>query len=230
MGEGSKPSRGRAAGSADRAEKPRKTTVARDGARPRGGANPLAAAQFAIAAHHLRQLPLDSGAEVAFAGRSNAGKSSAINALTGNTKLARTSKTPGRTQQLVVFALDPVRRLIDLPGYGYAKVPEDLRAHWREVLDRYFRERESLRGLVLAMDSRHPLTPFDRTMLAFCAARLLPCHVLLTKSDKLSRSQGAATLRTVHAALPEGSSAQLFSAHERVGIDEARAVVQRWLE
>lgn len=199
-------------------------------ARSRAVGNPLGAAQFATAAHQLRQLPPDSGAEVAFAGRSNAGKSSAINALTGNAKLARTSKTPGRTQQLVVFALDPARRLIDLPGYGYAQVPEDLRAHWRHVLDAYFRERMSLRGLVLAMDSRHPLTPFDETMLSFCAARALPCHVLLTKADKLSRSQGAATLRQVRAALPEGSSAQLFSAHAKTGLDEARAVVLRWLE
>ena len=209
---------------------PTKADVTARAARSRAVTNPLGLAQFSTAAHQLRQMPEDSGAEVAFAGRSNAGKSSAINALTGNAKLARTSKTPGRTQQLVVFALDAGRRLIDLPGYGYAQVPEDLRAHWRVVLDAYFRERISLRGLVLAMDSRHPLTEFDRTMIAFCAARVLPCHVLLTKADKLSRSQGLATQRLVRAALPEGSSAQLFSAHARTGLDEARGVVLRWLD
>lgn len=209
---------------------PTKADVTARAARSRAVGNPLGLAQFSTAAHQLRQLPEDSGAEVAFAGRSNAGKSSAINALTGNAKLARTSKTPGRTQQLVVFALDAARRLIDLPGYGYAQVPEDLRAHWRVVLDAYFRERISLRGLVLAMDSRHPLTEFDRTMIAFCDARLLPCHVLLTKADKLSRSQGIATQRLVRAALPEGSSAQLFSAHAKTGLEEARGVVLRWLD
>lgn len=209
---------------------PIKADVTARAARSRAVGNPLGLAQFSTAAHQLRQMPEDSGAEVAFAGRSNAGKSSAINALTGNAKLARTSKTPGRTQQLVVFALDAARRLIDLPGYGYAQVPEDLRAHWRVVLDAYFRERISLRGLVLAMDSRHPLTEFDRTMIAFCDARLLPCHVLLTKADKLSRSQGLATQRLVRAALPEGSSAQLFSAHAKTGLDEARGVVLRWLD
>src|SRR5688572_3829614 len=216
--------------SPDRPEMGPRAVAEAQAARSRAVGNPLGAAQFATAAHQLRQLPDDAGAEVAFAGRSNAGKSSAINALTGNAKLARTSKTPGRTQQLVVFTLDPERRLIDLPGYGYAQVPEDLRAHWRTVLDAYFRERASLRGLVLAMDSRHPLTAFDRMMISFCAARVLPCHVLLTKADKLSRSQGATTLRQVRAALPEGSSAQLFSAHAKTGIDEARAVVLRWLD
>ena len=247
MSEGKRSKAGARAGTAPRPRKPgrtasgaperagaavpsRKLEASARAAASRGRTNPLGLAQFTTAAHELRQLPADCGAEVAFAGRSNAGKSSAINALTGNAKLARTSKTPGRTQQLVIFALDADRRLVDLPGYGYAQVPEDLRAHWRRVLDQYFRERQALRGLVLAMDSRHPLTAFDTMMLEFCASRVLPCHVLLTKADKLSRSQGATTLRLVRAALPEGSSAQLFSAHAKTGLDEARAVVLRWLD
>jgi GTP-binding protein len=186
----------------------------------------LARAQFVTAAHRLDQLPADRGVEVAFAGRSNAGKSSAINALTRQSALARISKTPGRTQQLVVFEIDPERRLIDLPGYGYAKVPEKLRTHWRGTLDAYFRERESLEGLLLAMDSRHPLKEFDRVMIEFCRARALPCHVLLTKSDKLSRSEAARTLRAVRDEMlrehPE-SSVQLFSVPQKLGVDEARA-------
>jgi GTP-binding protein len=189
-------------------------------------------AEFVLAAHRLEQLPPDTGAEVAFAGRSNAGKSSAINAITGKAQLARISKTPGRTQQLVVFAFDPQRRLIDLPGYGYAEVSKTLREHWRAMLDRYFRDRRSLAGLLLAMDVRHPLTPFDRAMLAFCAARALPCHVLLTKADKLARGRALDTLRSVSKAVAElapGSSAQLLSVPEKQGIDVARSTIARWL-
>lgn len=189
-------------------------------------ASALAKAHFIEAAHRLDQLPRDAGLEVAFAGRSNAGKSSAINALTGNGALARISKTPGRTQQLVVFEIDEKRRLIDLPGYGYAKVPGQLRDHWRETLDTYFRTRESLVALLLAMDSRHPLKEFDRLMLEFCAARGLPVHVLLTKADKLARGEQARTLRAVTAELaadhPE-SSVQLFSSPAKTGVDQARA-------
>src|SRR5690348_18444642 len=129
--------------------------------------NPFRAARFATSAPDPRRLPPDTGAEIAFAGRSNAGKSSALNAICDQTGLARTSKTPGRTQLLNVFALDADRRLIDLPGYGYAKVPEKMREHWRHMIDEYLRERESLRGIVLIVDSRHPLKEFDRQMLAF---------------------------------------------------------------
>lgn len=189
-------------------------------------------AQFVLAAHDLHQLPHDSGFEVAVAGRSNAGKSSAINAITQQGALARISKTPGRTQQLVVFAIDSERRLVDLPGYGYAKVPEALRTHWRATLDRYFRTREALRGLLLAMDSRHPLTPFDSTMLEFCLARELPCHVLLTKADKLTRQESVRTLRSVEKAFAEAGgdfTVQLFSAPKRDGVDQARAVLAGWL-
>jgi GTP-binding protein len=193
---------------------------------------PWSATRFVLAAHRLAQLPADAGREVAVAGRSNAGKSSAINAITGVAALARVSKTPGRTQQLVVFELEPARRLIDLPGYGYAQVPEQLRLHWRATLDRYFRERQSLHGLLLAMDIRHPLTPFDRQMLAFCAARGLPCHVLLTKADKLGRGAAATTARQVArelAAIDSAHSVQRFSAVTRDGVGPARAVLSRWL-
>jgi GTP-binding protein len=161
--------------------------------------NPLQGAVFVLAAHRLDQLPPDSGAEIAFAGRSNAGKSSALNALVGHGSLARTSKTPGRTQQMVVFALPDGRRLVDLPGYGYAKVPPALRAHWKQEIDAYLRKRQSLRGLVLIADIRHALTPFDRQMLTFCADIQLPCVLLLSKADKLSRSQMLQRRREVEA-------------------------------
>lgn len=199
---------------------------------PSNARNPLAGAEFLTAAHALHQLPPDNGAEVAFAGRSNAGKSTALNALTGRSHLARISKTPGRTQQLVVFAIDAERRLVDLPGYGYAKVAHTLREHWRKTLADFFLQRGVLSGLLLAMDVRHPLTEFDRQMLGLCEARGLPCHIILTKSDKLSRSQGLTTLRQVRTTLErEGldASVQLFSALKRIGIDEARAVVCNWL-
>ena len=194
--------------------------------------NLLGQAQFVIGVAELSQLPADRGCEVAFAGRSNAGKSTALNALTGRSHLARISKTPGRTQQLVVFSIDGERRLVDLPGYGYAKVAHTLREHWRKTLADYFLQREVLTGLLLAMDVRHPLTEFDRQMLGLCATRLLPCHIILTKSDKLSRMQGLTTLRSVRATLEKDgldASVQLFSALKRDGIDEARAAVCAWL-
>ena len=194
--------------------------------------NPLQRAQFALAAHRISQLPADTGAEVAFAGRSNAGKSSALNALTGQKSLARTSKTPGRTQQMVVFALpadaggEPLR-LVDLPGYGYAKVPEELRAHWRHEIDAYLQQRASLRGVVLIADIRHPLKAFDRQMLDFCFTSGLPCHLLLTKADKLSRNQAAQALAAVRKSFPDGLHAtlQAFSTPAGTGVDAARARV-----
>jgi GTP-binding protein len=190
-------------------------------------------ARFRLAAHELRQLPADSGAEVAFAGRSNAGKSSALNRICDQVGLARTSKTPGRTQQLVVFELDDGRRLIDLPGYGYAKVPNALRDHWRELIDAYLRERQSLRGVVLIMDSRHPLKDFDRLMLQYCRDIGLACHVLMTKIDKLSRGEAASTLlatRKEMATLCPGATVQTFSSLDRIGIDEARKAIAAWLQ
>jgi GTP-binding protein len=195
--------------------------------------NPFRAAQFALSAPEAHQLPPDSGAEVAFAGRSNAGKSTALNAICDQSGLARTSKTPGRTQQFVVFALDETRRLVDLPGYGYAKVPEAMRAHWRRAIDAYLRERKSLRGIVLVMDSRHPLKEFDWQMLDYCRDIGRRCHLLMTKSDKLSRSQAAAALAGVSRAIAAQNwpaQVQLFSALQRTGIDEARAAIAALLE
>jgi GTP-binding protein len=169
---------------------------------------------------------------VAFAGRSNAGKSSALNRICDQVGLARTSKTPGRTQQLVVFELDAERRLIDLPGYGYAKVPTNLRDHWRELIDAYLTGRQSLRGVVLIMDSRHPLKDFDRLMLQYCRDINLACHVLMTKVDKLSRGEAASTLlstRREMATLCPGATVQQFSSLNKIGIDEARKVIGGWL-
>ena len=197
-------------------------------------ANPFRKAQFLVSANRLEQLPADDGAEVAFAGRSNAGKSSALNAICDQQGLARTSKTPGRTQLLNVFPVgDPAARLVDLPGYGYAKVPEAMRLHWRGVIDTYLRNRASLKGLVLVMDARHPLKEFDRHMLEFGAASGRACHCLLTKADKLSRSEGLRTLTAVRKELatfaPE-ATAQLFSSLAKTGLDEARSLVAGWLD
>jgi len=195
-------------------------------------ANPFRQARFLASAHRLDQLPADAGREIAFAGRSNAGKSSAINAICDQHGLARTSRTPGRTQQLNVFPLDAQRRLVDLPGYGYAKVPEALRLHWRGVIDTYLRTRGSLVGLVLVMDSRHPLKAFDLDFLGFAEASGRPCHCLLTKADKLTRNEAARTLVAVRRTLARdfpGASAQLFSAMAKAGLDEARKHLAGWL-
>ena len=191
--------------------------------------NPFRDARYLTSAHRLDQLPPDVGAEIAFAGRSNAGKSSALNTICDQQGLARTSKTPGRTQQLVVFPLDDAHRLIDLPGYGYAKVPDKLREHWRGVIDAYLRTRASLRGIVLVMDARHPLREFDRLMLGFAQATGRRSLCLLTKSDKLSRSEGLRTLAAVSKELAPGATAQLFSSLSKSGVDEARAVLSGWL-
>jgi len=193
-------------------------------------ANPLARVQFRFAAHTLKQLPADTVREVAIAGRSNAGKSSALNAMCHQKALARTSKTPGRTQQLVYFETEPERYLVDLPGYGYAKVPEELRAHWQAFINRYFEVRQSLVGLVVVMDIRHPLREYDLQMLEFAQRRELPAHCLLTKADKLTRGPQAKTLLEVKKALAGTASAQLFSAETKLGVDEARAVVAGWLQ
>ena len=197
--------------------------------------NPLEKARYLGSAHTPAQLPPDGGHEVAFAGRSNAGKSSALNALTRQNALARVSKTPGRTQQLVYFEVAPQRFLVDLPGYGYAKVPMEMKAHWQGFLDRYFRQREALRGLVVVMDIRHPLKDYDRQMLEYAVARGLPAHALLTKADKLGRGQQAQALAAVRrelaSAFGEGNvGVQAFSSENKQGVDEARAVVTGWLE
>lgn len=186
-------------------------------------------ASFLTSAWQPAQFPPDEGVEVAFAGRSNAGKSSALNAITGRRDLARTSKTPGRTQLINFFDLDAGRRLTDLPGYGYAKVPEQMRQHWRELMTRYVEVRASLAGLIIVMDARRPLTDFDVQMLDWAQANTLAAHVLLTKADKLSRSEGAQTLKNVRSRLGGTATAQLFSAISRAGVDEARHEVLRLL-
>ncbi|KAF1687383.1 YihA family ribosome biogenesis GTP-binding protein [Pseudoxanthomonas broegbernensis] len=195
--------------------------------------SPLEKARYLGAAHTPAQLPPDGGHEVAFAGRSNAGKSSALNALTRQNALARVSKTPGRTQQLVFFEVEPQRCLVDLPGYGYAKVPQDLQAHWQAFIDRYFRTRQALKGLVVVMDIRHPLKDYDRQMLDYAASRSLPAHALLTKADKLGRGQqmqaAAAVRRELASAYGDSVSVQAFSGESKQGVDEARAVVAGWL-
>ncbi len=189
-------------------------------------------ARFLLSVPEGRLAPADEGAEAAFAGRSNAGKSSALNAITGQRALARTSKTPGRTQQLNFFALDERRRLVDLPGYGYAKVPQAMKQRWQRNLSHYLATRRSLRGLVLLMDCRHPLTDYDRQMLRWCADAGLPVHILLTKADKLKRGPASNVLLAVRKQLPSlhpDASVQLFSALRKTGVDEARAVLDRWL-
>ena len=195
--------------------------------------NPLNPAQYLLSAHTTRQLPADGGTEGAFAGRSNAGKSSALNALTHRNGLARVSKTPGRTQQLVFFQVQPERYLVDLPGYGYAKVPQELQAHWQAFIDQYFRTREALRGLVVVMDIRHPLKDYDRQMLGYAVQRGLPAHALLTKADKLGRGQQAQALQAVKKELfssfGDTVGVQTFSAESKQGVEEARAVVAGWL-
>ena len=190
-------------------------------------------AQFIKSTPTLAGLPPDVGGEIAFAGRSNAGKSSAINALTEHPQLARVSKTPGRTQHLVFFDVSRERRLVDLPGYGYAKVPEAMRLEWRGVIDGYLRDRTSLRGLVLMMDIRLPMTPFDVQMLEWTTARKLETQILLTKADKLNRGPGLNVLKQVEKALKErGFTAQieLFSAPTKQGVQPVRWQLAKWLD
>ena len=191
--------------------------------------NYLATAAYKLAAHLPKQLPPDTGREVAFAGRSNAGKSSALNALCNQHRLAKTSKTPGRTQQLVFFEVAADRYLVDLPGYGYAQVPMDLKAHWQTFINSYFQERQALGGLIVVMDIRHPLREFDLKMLDYAKTRALPAHCLLTKADKLGRGAQGNTLLGVRKELGDVASVQLFSSQDKQGIDEARAVVTNWL-
>ena len=193
---------------------------------------PFHQAQFLLGAHRLSQLPDDHGAEVAIAGRSNAGKSSALNALTGQKKLARTSKTPGLTQQINIFTLGPNQRLADLPGYGYAKVPRKLQQHWQKTLGDYLQTRQSLQGLCLIMDIRHPFRVQDEQLLDWCAAVGMPVHILLTKADKLSRNKAQQTLLQARARLQQDyplATAQIFSATKSLGIEAARKHLTQWL-
>ncbi|WP_373182761.1 ribosome biogenesis GTP-binding protein YihA/YsxC [Halomonas campaniensis] len=191
-------------------------------------------ARFLTSAPTLAACPPDSGSEVAFAGRSNAGKSSAINALTRQKALARTSKTPGRTQLINFFTLgeESERRLVDLPGYGFAKVPEQVKLEWQRHLSDYLQRRASLRGLVLVMDVRHPLTEFDQTLLGWADDKAMPVHILLTKADKLKRGAAASALQQVRSRLREWEdlvSIQLFSSLKGQGIEEVHARLDAWL-
>lgn len=188
--------------------------------------------RFLKSAASLSDLPGDQGAEVAFVGRSNSGKSSAINTITGISRLARTSKTPGRTQLINFFILDDDRRLVDLPGYGYAKVPDAVRLQWQRLIEDYLSNRHCLNGLILLMDIRHPLKDFDWQMMEWALAESLPVHVLLTKSDKLKRGAAQNTLLSVRRALSgyeEYVSVQLFSAFSGFGIETAQQKIQDWL-
>ncbi len=189
-------------------------------------------AYFSKSAPSIRECPPEVGCEVAFAGRSNAGKSSAINALT-NQKLARTSKTPGRTQLINFFNLGENQRLVDLPGYGYAKVSREQKEKWQRDLSEYLQKRQTLKGLVLLMDIRHPLQEFDTTMLNWAKRGHMPVHVLLTKADKLSRSQAMKSLFEVQKELKklglDSASVQCFSALKYAGIDDLKAKLQLWL-
>ena len=188
-------------------------------------------AHFTTSAATLDGCPQDSITEVAFAGRSNAGKSSAINAITGHSRLARISKTPGRTQLINFFSLESGAYLVDLPGYGYAKVPLAVKDKWQRELERYLRHREALVGLVLLSDIRHPLKEFDRMMMDWSVQSNLPMHILLTKADKLKRGASQNVLLKVQNQLKDFDeiSVQLFSAMKRTGIDAARDKLTSWL-
>lgn len=197
--------------------------------------NPLSyfqRARFLLGAQHVDSMPPDRGFEVAFVGRSNSGKSSSINAIVGRRALARASRTPGRTQQINFFDLGDDRRLVDLPGYGYAEVPDRLRQEWRPLIEAYLEGRRSLCGLILTADCRRTLDDLELMIIDWCQPRRMPVHILLTKSDKLSRGAGHKALHAWRRGLPADASSvsvQLFSSMNRDGVDEARDKVLAWL-
>ncbi|MGI9203854.1 MAG: ribosome biogenesis GTP-binding protein YihA/YsxC [Woeseiaceae bacterium] len=186
-------------------------------------------AKFIMSANSAAQFLPDEGAEVAVAGRSNAGKSSAINVIVNRRQFARTSKTPGRTQLVNFFELRPGQRLVDLPGYGFARVSDAMRQHWGQLLEGYFEQRDCLNGLILVVDIRRQLQEFDRQMLAFAESVDLPVHILLTKADKLKRGQASTALLTVRKELANRAGVQLFSAHNRQGVEDAREALEHLL-
>jgi GTP-binding protein len=189
--------------------------------------------RFDKSAQKMSQCPPDEGFEIAFAGRSNAGKSSAINRLCGQKTLARTSKTPGRTQLLNFFAVDEQRRIVDLPGYGYAKVDRSTRDAWQKEIDGYLSGRECLKGLILLMDVRHPLKDFDQMIIQWAAEANMPLHILLTKADKLNFGTAKTTLLNTRKALathPAPLSLQLFSSTAGTGSEEAWDKIGEWLD
>lgn len=188
-------------------------------------------AKFINSAPRLQDAPPDQGMEIAFAGRSNAGKSSAINTLVQQNALARVSKTPGRTQLLNFFEIDAQRKLVDLPGYGYAKVPVSVKNEWQKMMENYLKNRQALCGIVLVMDIRHPLTEFDWQMVEWCEHSKLPLHILLTKADKLKFGAAKNTLLKVQKDLSKSSivvTLQLFSALNKVGIDDVHQILDEW--
>lgn len=190
-------------------------------------------ASFYTTVAHIADLPADSVAEVAFAGRSNAGKSSAINSIALHRRLAFVSKTPGRTQHLNFFQVAAQRFLVDLPGYGFAKAPLEQQRGWQSLIGGYLASRAPLRGLVVIMDARHPFTDLDEQLLAWFHVTGKPVHVLLSKADKLNRSEASLALMKARARLHElgvNGTAQLFSSLKRTGVDEAEGVIRQWLE
>lgn len=196
--------------------------------------NPYQQAKFLTSAAKVSQLPEDTGIEIAFAGRSNAGKSSALNCLTGVRQLARTSKTPGRTQLINLFTLeDEEHRLVDLPGYGYAKVALQLKHDWQKNLAHYLDVRQSLRGLILLMDIRHPLKDLDKMMIDWATDRDLPVHILLTKADKISRGEAQSTVlqvRKQYELLDGLVTVQAFSSLKKQGVDELIQLLNDWFK
>lgn len=189
-------------------------------------------ARYLTSAAELSQLPDDEGAEVAFIGRSNAGKSSSLNVITGIKGLARTSKTPGRTQMINFFALNEDKRLVDLPGYGYAKVPLSVKERWMANVDEFLRTRQCLKGLVVVMDIRHPLKELDQQVIAWAIDCEVPIHILLTKADKLTANAQRKALREVTEELADYGDAvtlQLFSSIEKIGVESVKSVLTRWL-
>jgi GTP-binding protein len=194
----------------------------------------LAHTEFFTSASSAKSLPADEGCEIAFAGRSNAGKSSAINTLCQQKGLARTSKTPGRTQLINFFTINKRAKLADLPGYGYAKASQNKQRQWLELLEYYFTHRQALKGTIIVMDIRHPLRDSDQKMIDWCMHYQCPIHVLLNKADKLSRNQARKQLLMTHKRLPSDNniavSMQLFSALSGEGIDEAINQIQQWVD
>jgi len=196
----------------------------------------LQKASFVISANHFNELPKDEGFEIAFAGRSNAGKSSAINTLCKQNRLAYVSKQPGRTQLINFFSIGEDKSLVDLPGYGFAKVPSTIKIHWQKTLPRYLQERKSLIGLIIVIDIRRALTDLDIKMLDWFAPRQKPIHLLLTKSDKLSKDTAIRTLKTIENQIKANwgdfyqtpCSAQLFSSLKKQGVEEADNIIQQW--
>lgn len=200
---------------------------------PTDNSNPYRRAEFLLSVNKWSQLPNDNAIEVAFAGRSNAGKSSAINTISDIKSLCRTSKTPGRTQMINYFSIDASHHLVDLPGYGYAKVPLKVKQHWQNLLERYLIDRSSLSGVMMIMDVRRPLTEYDCLMLQWCQKAEMSAHILLTKADKFKRGAAQNVLLKVQKTLQidyPGTSVQLFSSLKKTGVEEAREKLTDWFE